>query len=134
MIYQGSCNCGKWQVKITVKTPLSDLNPRVCDCEYCQNHPSAIVSDLNMIIDFIGGTAKINQNGDQLANFYYCIGCGDLLAVGHNINGVLRGAVNSQLLEDVDEFGEPVQNQPRFLKSSEKLESWEGLWGVLNCV
>jgi len=50
---------------------------------------SAIISDPDMIIDFVGGEITINQNGDQLANFYYCDCCGDLLAVGCNLNSQL---------------------------------------------
>ncbi len=88
MLYKGSCNCNRWQVGVNVTKPLGNFNPRVCDCNYCQNNPSAIISDPDMVIDFFGGEITINQNGDQLANFYYC---GDLLAVGCHLNDQLRG-------------------------------------------
>lgn len=87
-----------------------------------------------MIINFIGGEITINQNGDELANFYYCNDCGDLLAVGCNLNGHLRGAVNPNLLRDANQLGKPIQIQPRLLSSDEKLDRWGKLWGVLNGV
>ncbi len=87
-----------------------------------------------MIIEFVGGKTSIIQNGDQLASFYYCDNCDDLLAVGCNLNGQLRGAVNSNLLHDTNQFGKAIQIQPRLLSSSEKLDRWGKLWGVLNGV
>lgn len=114
--------------------PLENLNPRICDCEYCQSHPSAIISDLEMIIKFTGGTPNILNNGDKLANFYYCFQCGDFLAVGCKLNGILRGAVNHALFGGAALFGKPVQIQPRLLRPSEKLDRWAKLWGVLDGV
>lgn len=134
MLCKGSCNCDQWQVQVIITKPLSDFNPRICDCDYCKNNPSAIISDPNMIINFIGSEITINQNGDELANFYYCNDCGDLLAVGCNLNGHLRGAVNPNLLRDANQLGKPIQIQPRLLSSDEKLDRWGKLWGVLNGV
>jgi hypothetical protein len=87
-----------------------------------------------MIIDFVGGGTSINQNGDQLANFYYCDCCGDLLAVGCTLNVQLRGAVNPNLLRNADQLGKPIRIQPRLLSADEKLDRWGKLWGVLNGV
>ena len=72
-----------------------------------------------------------NQNGDRLAHFYHCAACGDLLAVGCEINGCLRGAANALLLEQRAELGEHVPIQPRLLAAAEKLRRWETLWGEL---
>ena len=73
-------------------------------------------------------------NGDQLANFYYCDYCGDFLAVGCNLHGQLRGAVNSNLLHSSNQLGKSIQIQPQLLSSDEKLDRWGKLWGVLNGV
>lgn len=72
MLCKGSCNCDRWQVQVIIRKPLNDFNPRICNCDYCKNNPSAIISDPNMIINLVGGEIAINQNGDELANFYYC--------------------------------------------------------------
>ncbi|WP_444959441.1 hypothetical protein [Microbulbifer sp. VVAC002] len=81
---------------------------------------------------FIGDGISTNQNGDQLAVFYHCKGCNQLLAVGCNINSQLRGAVNLNLLKGVDRLGDPIQVQPRLLSADQKLERWGKLWGFLS--
>ncbi|UTW47124.1 hypothetical protein [Bacterioplanoides sp. SCSIO 12839] len=81
---------------------------------------------------FIGNEALIKKNGDQLANFYYCQHCNDLLAVGCLIDGQLRGAINTTLLQDKNQLGELVKIQPRLLSAAEKLERWGMLWGNLS--
>jgi hypothetical protein len=134
MYYKGSCSCNRWQVEIEIKKPLEAFNPRVCDCNYCQKNPSEIISDPNMIIEFFGGETSTIQNGDQLANFYYCNFCSDFLAVGCNLNGQLRGAVNSSLLHSSSKLGKSIEIQPRLLSSDEKIDRWGKLWGGLNGV
>ena len=132
--YTGSCSCNRWKLEIEVTKSLEEFNPRVCDCNYCQNNPSSIISDPNMKIEFVGGEKSTIQNGDQLANFYYCDCCGDFLAVGCHLNGQLRGAVNSNLLHSSNQLSKPIKIQPRFLSSDEKLDRWDELWGVLKGV
>ena len=87
-----------------------------------------------MRIELAGGETSITQNGDKLANFYHCNDCGDLLAVGANLNGQLRGAVNPNLLHSSSQLGKPIQIQPRLLSLDEKLDRWGKLWGTLNGV
>ena len=130
-LLNGSCSCGQWQVNVRVDKSIDDLNPRVCDCNYCRTHPSAVISDPSMIIDFTGGRSTFDQNGDRQANFFRCNYCGDLLAVGCHIDGELRGAVSADLFDDSYSFGEPVQIQPWLLSSKERLERWGKLWGFL---
>ncbi len=132
MIHKGSCNCKRWQVEIEVIQPLGDFNPRTCDCDYCKSAPSAIISDPNMRGDLVGGGFVINKNGDQLASFYYCDSCGDLLAVARDFNNQLRGAVNANLLFDSGQLGKVIEIQPRLLSVDEKLDRWGRLWGQLN--
>ncbi len=134
MIYKGSCNCNQWQVEVEVTKPLGDFNPRSCDCDYCKNSPSVIISEPNMRIDLAGGEITINRNGDQLANFYYCDSCNDLLAVGCDLNSQLRGAVNANLLRDANQLGKTIEIQPRLLSADEKIDRWGRLWGQLNGV
>jgi len=132
MIYKGSCNCNRWQVEVEVTKPLSEFNPRFCDCDYCKNSPSEIISDPNMKVDLVGGKFTINKNGDQLANFYYCDSCDDLLAVGRDFNNQLRGAVNVNLFRDSSQLGQAIAIQPRLLSADEKLDRWGKLWGQLS--
>jgi hypothetical protein len=136
MNYLGSCPCKKWKISVSTAEPLGSFNPRVCDCEYCQSHPSALISEPRMAIELLnnGGTLVVNGNGDALASFYHCDTCGELLAVGCEIDGQRRGAVNALLLDQKDSFGKPVPIQPRLLSAVEKLNRWGKLWGSLNGV
>ena len=132
MIYKGSCKCNRWQVEVQLDTPLENLNPRICDCSYCQANPSQIISDPSMSVAFDGIGYSIHQNGDRLAHFFYCDGCHELLAVGCETHGKLRGAINPKLLHDFHLLDEPVYIQPRLLNANEKLERWNKLWGTLH--
>jgi hypothetical protein len=76
----------------------------------------------------------VNTNGDQLASFYHCASCGELLAVGCEINGALRGAANALLLEQRHSLGKSMPIQPRLLSSGEKLARWGKLWGTIKGV
>ena len=84
-----------------------------------------------MVAAFTGSGITATQNGDRLARFCYCASCGELLAVGRDFNGQMRGAININLLYNARQLGEVVQIQPRLLSAAEKLERWERLWGVL---
>lgn len=132
MLFKGSCKCNRWYVEVQLAEPLEALNPRICDCNYCQASPSPIISDPTMSAIFTGDGISTKQNGDQLADFYHCKDCNQLLAVGCNINSQLRGAVNLNLLKGVDQLGDPIQVQPRLLSADQKLERWGKLWGFLS--
>ena len=132
MLYKGSCICKRWHLELRLAMRLEELNPRVCDCNYCGANPASIISTPNMSVDFVGSGVSIEQNGDRLANFYHCKGCKALLAVGRDINGQLRGAVNANLLQDMNKLGPPIHIQPRLLSANEKLERWNQLWGLLS--
>lgn len=129
--YEGGCSCGGWTVGLELQQPLESLTPRRCSCEFCQQHPSVIVSAPELRAKFSGGTARTRTNGERLAVFYYCGECDELLAVGASIQGVLRGAVNSALLPASHALGEPMLVRPQGLDAEAKVERWGRLWGML---
>lgn len=133
MNYEGSCKCKQWRISVSVNTELGAFNPRVCDCDYCKANPWAIISARDMMIDLQGDRCNIREdkNGNQLATFYHCSRCNDLLAVGCAIEGESRGAVNALLLDQRESLGSAVQIQPRLLSAGEKIQRWNELWGVL---
>ena len=136
MNYSGSCKCKRWSIQVSTAEALSKLNPRVCDCTYCKTHPAAIISEPHMLIRLVGeaGDLVVNTNGDQLASFYHCASCGEMLAVGCVIRGQMRGAVNSLLLDQKELLGASMPIQPRLLSAAEKLGRWSKLWGSLEGV
>jgi hypothetical protein len=86
-----------------------------------------------MVVELVGefDNQTISKNGDQLARFHYCKTCGDLLAVDREIEGRVRGAVNSALLGPETVLGPTLAIQPRLLCASEKLDRWNSVWGTL---
>ena len=136
MKHSGSCRCKQWTLLVSTEAALSNLNPRVCDCDYCKAHPSAIISAPDMLIELSGNSANlsVDKNGDELAAFYRCKSCTQFLAVGCEIDGQLRGAVNASLLDEKSSLGPAIPIQPRLLSAAEKLARWSKLWGKLKGV
>lgn len=134
MELEGACGCGTWSVTVDTSRPLTELRPRECDCEYCQAHPAAVISEPNMVCRLSGpaGSLIVDTNGAGLASFYRCGGCGQLIAVGREIEGTLRGAVNAVLLAKREQLGETLSIQPRLLTGPQKLARWSELWGTLS--
>ena len=130
----GNCKCGKVKVSVSAEVDAITLNPRVCDCEYCQSHPSKIISHLamkiNLSIPF--SEFKIDMNGDRLAGFYRCRDCDSLVFVGCRIDGVMRGAVNSEFFPSDIEFGDILKISPKHLSANEKIKRWSDLWGIVS--
>ncbi len=129
----GVCKCGNCEVVAEGSIELSTLVPRICDCEYCQLHPSAVVSSPNMAVSVKAEASSIYQavNGSGQAVFYHCKGCNQLLAVGAIFSGVSLGAVNACLFGNSDQFAEPISIQPWLLSPAEKMARWSKLWGGL---
>jgi len=72
------------------------------------------------------------KNGDGLARFYRCPGCNTLIIVACKITGIMRGAVNAEMLECAGSLGETVNISPKTLSASEKLARWGNLWGRIH--
>ncbi len=113
---------------------LSELTPRICDCEYCKQYPSTVISHPRLRVKFKGGDVEVRTNGARLANFNYCTKCKILLAVTSIIDAQVLGAVNSELFRDVSIFGAPKRIQPYLLSDEQKIERWGQLWGMVSGV
>lgn len=132
MKIRGACNCGNCKVVAEGPIEPSELVPRVCDCEYCQQHPSAVVSNPNMVVSVESQSFIYTaSNGSGQATFYHCQGCNQLLAVGATLSGVSLGAVNAFLFGELNQFAEPTPIQPWRLSPSEKTARWPKFWGSL---
>ena len=134
MKYLGQCSCGKNEVVVDAAIDFKKLVPRLCDCDSCRSLslPAAMVSDpaLNISIVKEGAGFQVRKNGSERASFFHCKSCGQLLAVGANIEGRYRGAVNAFLFKSI-KFGEAIQIRPRLLSQSEKIQRWKEIWGNL---
>lgn len=136
MKYTSKCRCGGFSVCIEMESDISDLTPRVCDCDFCQVNPSQLLSCSAMNIDVSSPGTSLNKlhNGSGLATFYQCSYCKQILAVGAQIDGQLRGAVNALLFSDKYQLKKPDLVQPRLLSSRDKENRWANIWGQLNVV
>lgn len=129
----GSCRCGAVRVNVEAEESMRHIHPRICDCDYCVRNPSSVISHPSMVIELMGGLSelKIEKNGDGVANFYRCPACNAFILVACIISGMVRGAVNADILECGDSFGECVKVSPKLLSAHEKLERWRSLWGTI---
>lgn len=129
----GSCKCGTVRVTVEAEEKTRHMHPRICDCDYCKRNPSSVISHPSMVIEVMSHLKDliIENNGDALANFYRCPGCNTLIVVASVISGKLRGAVNADILDCADSFGESVNVSPKRLNAEEKLERWGNLWGTI---
>lgn len=129
----GACKCGKVKISVFTNESAENLHPRICDCDYCKKYPSSVVSHPTMHIDIKGclDDLKIDKNGDGLAGFYRCPECNSLIVVGANIDGIIRGAVNANLLACDAAFGDSIHISPKLLEAHEKIERWGRLWGTV---
>lgn len=132
MKIRGMCKCGNCEVVAEGVSTLSELVPRLCDCEYCQRHPAAMISDSKMVVSVESKSPIYTaMNGSDQATFYHCQGCDQLLAVGAMLGKVSLGAVNALLFGDLNQFAEPTFIQPRLLSPAEKVARWSKVWGSL---
>lgn len=132
MKIRGVCKCGNCEVVAEGPIEPSELVPRLCDCEYCQQHPSAVVSNSKMVVSVASKSSIYTAfNGSGQATFYHCRSCNQLLAVGATLDGVSLGAVNAFIFGDLNQFADPLSIQPRLLSPSEKLARWSKVWGPL---
>lgn len=136
MEFLGKCKCGNSTILLEGAESLGALNPRICDCEFCKSNPSAIVSGpgLTITVSTENGGFTNRLNGSEQAVFYHCAYCNQMLAVGAEIAGQQKGALNALLLDDQEHLGEPVAIQPRLLEPHEKLKRWSNLWCELRIV
>ncbi len=130
----GTCQCGSCAVTAEGSVALGALEPRICDCAYCQQHPSALISHPQMSVVLVVEAALVaeSKNGSGQATFYECSRCGQLLAVGAQVGGTARGAVNAHLFGDLSRFAAPVPIQPRLLSADQKAARWSTIWGALD--
>ena len=133
MRHTGTCKCGHSSVLHDSSDDLSAVNPRICDCDFCQQNPSAMISGPNAACAINSDNGKFTQktNGSEQATFYHCYNCDQLLAVGAQIEGESKGAINGLLLDHSAQLGEPVFIQPRLLSAKEKAARWSVVWGRL---
>ena len=94
--YEGGCSCGSVRVDLKLPAKIDNYALRECDCEFCQTHNGAYVSDpagaLRIVTDL--PLVEVKQ-GDEIAIMFHCAKCNDLISAAAALKGGLRGNVNT---------------------------------------
>lgn len=127
----GSCHCGCVKVEFSTCQVPATINPRACDCSFCQKHGAAYVSDpagkLRLTIANSHAVRTYHQ-GSGAAEFQLCGGCGVLVAVTFEHDGHTYGAVNATCLDMDVVLGAAVSASPQLLSPEAKVARWVQAW------
>ena len=132
--YQASCDCGKTSIAVTLQRPMNELIARACDCDYCQARQLYWLSDKGAkatLSTQVGLDAE--QQGDNLAQFMFCKGCGRGIAVTRRFHDTLKGAVNASVF-GLEQLKATEVASPKQLPPQQKINRWQTLWMPITLV
>ena len=128
-VHAGKCGCSAVRVQMLLPCSLETLEPRRCDCDYCVAHDGVYLSHPDAELRIWSRQALSQERqGDEIARILLCSECGDLTAVICELDGVLRGAVRPQLLDDFSFLPPARAVSPKLLSPEEKADRWKNLW------
>jgi hypothetical protein len=129
--FGGGCYCGNIHLEVTLPREPSAYRPRACDCDFCQKHGAAYVSDpqgsLVIRTQDERETARYRQ-GSGLAELLLCRTCGVLVGALYSGEGRLCASVNFKALDCRADFGAEQAVSPKKLAADEKIKRWQDLW------
>lgn len=129
--HTGGCHCGALHWRFQSGLDLTALAPRACDCDFCQRHAAAWVSDAGgeLHIEADGARLQRYRQGSGQAEFLLCGDCGVLVAViARDGDGRPLGAVNRHAFDTRDAFDVETVVSPQRLDPAAKRERWMQLW------
>jgi hypothetical protein len=125
----GECLCGRVVFSIELPEQLEKYSPRACDCDFCTRRSISYLSHPGGVLEIeCSEPFDVIQQGSNQAMFLSCADCGSVVAVVHQLDGSLKGAVNAVLLKEFERLQEPIIVSPRLLSPEEKRIRWEGIW------
>lgn len=127
----GGCYCGNVTFEMTTTKPISDYQPRACDCDFCLKHGASYISDNKGQLAFKAQSASRfarYQHGSGIADFLICQNCGVLVGVTHGKTGDRFGAVNSRAIQSEKELPKPVSISPKQLPVDDRITRWKARW------
>lgn len=128
---QGGCHCGRLRLAFTTALDPANIQPRACDCSFCQKHGAAYVSDPSGELSIIAtepDAIRRYRQGSGTAEFLFCSHCGILVAATVDHDGRLHGAANARCIDAAVVFGEAVITSPKSLPAGQKVDRWIRLW------
>ncbi len=125
----GKCTCGKTEFILELPVKLEQYSPRQCDCDFCVQHQLLYLSHPEGRLSVVhSGKFVVLKQGSEQASFLSCTDCGDIIGAFFQFEETLKGAVNSNLLDDSANLQKPTPISPKVLKPDEKVERWNNLW------
>ena len=127
--FSGACKCQKVTFSLEIENGLDKYEPRACDCDFCVARGLSYLSEPNgiLIINNKGELGELRQ-GSELASFWCCQSCNDIVAVTFNHSDQFKGALNANLLFDKEKLKCAVKVTPKILSDEQKIERWNEVW------
>lgn len=125
----GSCHCSNIRLFVGLSCAPQDYQPRACDCDFCQKHGAAYISDAagSLTIEWREEPGRY-RHGSRSAEFLFCRQCGVLVAVTHEADGRLFAALNVRALDADPGFAAQAPASPQQLPPEQRIERWKKLW------
>jgi hypothetical protein len=128
---KGQCHCGNVQLDVELTQPPGAYQPRACDCEFCQKHGAAYISDPQGALALHvkdGRLLKKYRQGSGRAFCLLCTGCGVVVGAAYEEKGQTFAALNRRVVEGGVVFGAEMTVSPKALGVDEKIQRWKNLW------
>ena len=131
--FSGKCECKGVSLTLSLPHKLENYSPRTCDCDFCVAYSASYLSDANGKL-CINAETKLRRafQGSNQAEFLICTECNTLVAVTVVSNSLLKGAVNSCLLDSKEALLNSQNVSPKTFSAADKLNRWERLWLLVN--
>lgn len=127
----GSCHCGALRLEFSTELEPAGIVPRACDCSFCQKHGAAYISDPDgrlSIFEDRAGALHVYRQGSNQAQLLLCSDCGVLVAVIHEHDSRIYGAINARCLDGHVQLAQPVTASPQTLSPKAKVSRWLQVW------
>jgi hypothetical protein len=127
----GGCYCGNIRLIVSLSKEATAYNPRACDCDFCQKHAAAYVSDSKGALSIrIREARQVNRfrQGSNTAEMLLCRTCGVLVGALYQEAGRLFGTLNAKALDCRASFGPEQTVSPKSLPADQKVQRWREIW------
>ena len=127
----GGCYCGNIHLDVSLSREPAEYSPRACDCDFCQKHGSAYVSDRRGSLRItVGNELEVSRyrQGSNTAEMLVCRTCGVLVGALYREGERLFGTVNARALDCRASFGADKSVSPKSLSADVKAQRWRDIW------
>ena len=127
--FNGQCHCGSLALQLSLPHPLKCYAPRACDCDFCSSRKISWLSDpKGSLVIQCADKPRIVRQGSQQADFIACSKCANVAAVTLAKGDAKIGAINTNMLDNGDDFKSAQTASPRKLSAEDKARRWSKIW------